>query len=148
MAEMGLQKEVSFFAGFGSLNQSNWWDLTEGRVKGGVNWAVGFDLQSADPLMQKVIKDYAETYPESIDVYAIYGYQALQAAVEAVKKTCSATDREAFRDALAQTALNAIGGPVKFDSPRDKPLGENRSGSIIVNRVTGRESPEYELIKQ
>ncbi len=148
MAEMGLMEEVRFFAGFGSLNQSNWWDLTEGRVKGGVNWAVGFDLQSKDALMQKVIKDYADTYPESIDVYAIYGYQALQAAVEAVKKTCSATDREAFRDALAQTSLNAIGGPVKFDSPRDKPLGENRSGSIIVNRVTGRESPDYELIKQ
>ena len=88
------------------------------------------------------------TYPESIDIYAIYGYQALQAAVEAVKKSCSATNREAFRDALAQTSINAIGGPVKFDNPRDKPLGENRHGSIIVNRVTGRESADYELIKQ
>jgi hypothetical protein len=66
--------------------------------------------------------------------------------VEAVKKTCSATDREAFRDALAKTNFNALGGQVIFDNPRDNAKGENRTGTIIVNQVTGRGATNYEII--
>jgi branched-chain amino acid transport system substrate-binding protein len=146
MSEMGFLEEVEFFTGFGSFNGANWWDLTDGKVKGGVNWAVGFDLGSEDSLMKQVVADYGTNFEEDIDIYSVYGYQAFQAAVDAVKRACTATDREAFRDALATTNIQALGGNVILDSPRDNPLGENRSGAIIVNRTTGREATEFEVI--
>ncbi len=70
---------------------------------------------------------------------------ALQAAVDAVKRACTATDREKFRDALAQTKLEALAGTVAFDSPRSVPNGENQGGAVIISRITGRES--YEMLK-
>ena len=140
MDEMGFLDEVNFFTGFGSFNDPKWWDLTEGRVNGGVNWAVGFDLESDDPAMKKVVADYASNFDDDITIYSLYGYQALQTAVDAVKRSCTATDREKFRDALATTKIDALAGPVSFDSPRSAPLGENQAGSILVVRITGRGS--------
>ena len=94
--------------------------------------------------MQKVVVDY-KSFPEEPTIYSVYGYQALQAAVDAVKRACTATDREKFRDALAQTKLEALAGKVAFDSPRSAPNGENQGGGVIISRVTGRDS--YEVIK-
>ena len=138
MDEMGFLEEVEFFTGFGSFNDPTWWDLTEGRVNGGVNWAVGFDLESDDPAMMKVVEGYAAGYDDDITIYSLYGYQALETAVDAVKRSCTATDREKFRDALATTSIDAAAGPVSFNNPRDNPNGENQSGSIIVVRINGR----------
>ena len=138
MDEMGFLEEVEFFTGFGSFNDPTWWDLTEGRVNGGVNWAVGFDLESDDPAMMKVVEGYAADYDDDITIYSLYGYQALETAVDAVKRSCTATDREKFRDALATTSIDAAAGPVSFNNPRDNPNGENQSGSIIVVRINGR----------
>ena len=72
-------------------------------------------------------------------------YQALQAAADAVKRACTTTDREKFRDALAQTKIDALAGPVAFHSPRSAPNGENQGGSVIISRTTGRDT--YEVIK-
>ena len=72
--------------------------------------------------------------------------QAFQAAVDAIKRSCTATDREAFGDALTTTNIDALGGKVIFDSPRDNPLGENRSGAIVVGGATGRDATDLELI--
>ena len=133
------------FVGFGSSNQPDWWTLTDGKIAGTVSWAVGFDL--AQPgFMQTVMSDYREMFPEGPDVQVVYGYQAFQAAVDAIKRSCTASDREKFRDALATTNIDALGGKVIFDSPRDNPLGENRSGVIIVARATGEDATDIELI--
>ena len=86
-----------------------------------------------------------QTYPEEPTIYSVYGYQALQAAVDAVKRACTATDREKFRDALAETKLDALAGSVVFRSPRSEPNGENQGGSVIISRITGRDS--YELVE-
>jgi ABC-type branched-subunit amino acid transport system substrate-binding protein len=83
--------------------------------------------------------------PEEPTIYSVYGYQALQVAVDAVKRSCTATDREKFRDALGQTKLEALAGAVVFNSPRTEPNGENQGGSVIISRITGRDS--YEVIK-
>ena len=32
-----------------------YWDLSNGHIKGAINWAVAFDLRSTDPQMQKVV---------------------------------------------------------------------------------------------
>lgn len=138
MDEMGFLADVNIFTGFGSFNDPVWWDLTEGRLMGAVNWAVGFDLESDDPAIMKVVADYNASNDDEITIYSLYGYQALQAAVDAVKRSCTATDREKFRDALATTSIDALAGPVAFNSPRATPLGENQAGSIVVVRITGR----------
>ncbi len=138
MDEMGFLADVNIFTGFGSFNDPVWWDLTEGRLLDAVNWAVGFDLESDDPAIMKVVADYNAINDDEITIYSLYGYQALQAAVDAVKRSCTATDREKFRDALATTSIDALAGPVAFNSPRATPLGENQAGSIVVVRITGR----------
>jgi branched-chain amino acid transport system substrate-binding protein len=145
MDELGLLGKVQIFGGFGVFQDPTYWDLANGRIKGAVNWAVAFNLASPDPLMQKVVTDYRKDFPEEPTIYSVYGYQALQVAVDAVKRACTATDREKFRDALAQTKLDALGGPVGFNSPRAAPNGENQGGAVIISRITGRDS--YELMQ-
>ncbi len=144
MDELGLLGKVNIFSGYGVFQDPTYWDLSNGKIKGAVNWAVAFDLQSPDPQMQKVVSDY-RAFPEEPTIYSVYGYQALQAAVDAVKRACTSTDREKFRDALAQTKIDALAGPVAFNSPRSAPNGENQGGSVIIARVTGRDT--YEVIK-
>src|SRR6266851_84449 len=144
MDELGLLGKVNIFSGYGVFQDPTYWDLSNGKIKGGVNWAVAFDLKSPDPQMQKVVSDY-RTFPEEPTIYSVYGYQALQAAVDAVKRACTTTDREKFRDALAQTTIDALAGPVAFNSPRSAPNGENQGGSVIISRATGRDT--YEVIK-
>ena len=144
MDELGLLGKVNIFGGYGVFQDPTYWDLANGRTKGAVNWAVAFNLSSSDPLMQKVAADY-KSFPEEPTIYSVYGYQALQVAVDAVKRACTATDREKFRDALAQTNLKALAGPVVFLSPRPRPNGENQGGRVIISRITGRDS--YELLE-
>ncbi len=138
MDELGLLGRVEFFGHAGNLNDPQLFDLTNGRVKGGVNWSVAVDLTSPDPKIQKFVSDYRAAFPMDPTVYSVYGYQAVQAAVDAVKRSCTATDREKFRDALATTQVDALGGRVAFDNKRTEPNGENHAGNVIVNRVTGR----------
>src|SRR5712691_5515350 len=144
MDELGLVGKVNIFSGYGVFQDPTYWDLSNGKIKGGINWAVAFNLGSADPLMKKVVADY-KSFPEEPTIYSVYGYQALQAAVDAVKRACTATDREKFRDALAETKLEALAGSVAFHSPRSEPNGENQGGSVIISRITGRDS--YELVE-
>jgi branched-chain amino acid transport system substrate-binding protein len=101
MEELGLLGKVPIFSGYGVFQDPTYWDLSNGRIKGAINWAVAFDLTSTEPQMQKVVADY-KSFPEEPTIYSVYGYQALQTAVDAVKRACSATDREKFRDALAK----------------------------------------------
>ncbi len=124
MDELELLSKVHIFSGYGVFQDPTYWDLSNGKIKGAINWAVAFDLASPDPQMQKVVAD---------------------SAVDAVKRSCTATDREKFRDALGQTKLEALAGPVVFNSPRTEPNGENQGGSVIISRITGRDS--YEVIK-
>jgi len=144
MDELGLLGKVNIFSGYGVFQDPTYWDLANGKLKGAVNWAVAFNLASSDPLMQKVVADY-KSFPEEPTIYSVYGYQALQAAVDAVKRACTATDREKFRDALAETKLEALAGSVAFHNPRSDPNGENQGGSVIISRITGRDS--YELLE-
>jgi len=144
MEELGLLGKMNIFTGYGVFQDPTYWDLTNGKTKGAVNWAVAFNLASSDPLMQKVVADY-KSFPEEPTIYSVYGYQALQAAVDAVKRACTATDREKFRDALADTKLEALGGSVAFHNPRAEPNGENQGGRAIISRITGRDS--YELLE-
>jgi branched-chain amino acid transport system substrate-binding protein len=137
MAEMGL---LGKFQVIGSaLNDTKAWDLTEGKVVGALGWQGAGALGGSDPEVNRFIADYAKLYPgESPTSFSTVGYQSMMAIVDAVKRAATVTDREKFRDALAKTSISALGGKVTWDSPRDKPMGDNRNPTVQVFRVTGR----------
>ena len=56
--------------------------------------------------------------------------------METVKRACTATDREKFRQALVTIDnLPTLSGKATFKNPPD---GENLSAAVIVNQTTGR----------
>jgi branched-chain amino acid transport system substrate-binding protein len=137
MAEMGLLGKVLLIGS--AYNDTKAWDLTEGKVVGAVGWQGAGALGGADPEVQRFVAEYAKLYPgESPTSFSTVGYQSMLAIVDAVKRAGTVTDREKFRDALAKTSVPALNGRVTWDSPRDKPMGDNLNPTIQVYRVTGK----------
>jgi len=137
MAEMGLLGKVLLIGS--AYNDTKAWDLTEGKIVGALGWQGAGTLGGSDPEVQRFVADYAKLYPgESPTSFSTVGYQSMLAIVDAVKRAGTVTDREKFRDALAKTSVPALNGRVTWDSPRDKPMGDNLNPTIQVYRVTGK----------
>jgi branched-chain amino acid transport system substrate-binding protein len=142
MAELGVKAEM--ITGFGTFNDPVAWDLTEGKVKGGYSWSAYFALDDpARPEVGKMVQVYKREYGHDPTLYSFYGWDAVHVFVEAVKRACTATDREKFRQAL-NTIDNVptLSGKATFKNPPD---GENLSAAVIVNRTTGRGT--FEAVK-
>jgi len=124
MVEMGV---LGRFTVIGSaLNDTKAWDLTEGKVAGALGWQGAGSLGGSDPEIKRFVTDYAKLYPgESPMSFSAVGYHNLMPIVDAVKRAGTATDREKFRDALAKTFVSVLNRKVSWDSPRDKPMGDN-----------------------
>ena len=141
MAEMGMLGKVQLIGDV--FNDTKVWDLTEGKIAGALGWQGAGSLGGTDPEVKRFIADYAKLYPgESPTSFSTVGYQSLIGIVDAVKRANTSKDREKFRDALANTSIKALGGQITWDSPRDKPMGDNRNPSLEVFRVTGRGTVE------
>ena len=135
MAELAIKAEI--FTGFGTFNDPVAWDLTEGRVKSGYSWSAYFALEDPTrPEVGKMVQAYKKEYGHDPTLYSFYGWDAAHVYVETVKRSCTSTDREKFRDAL-NTIDNfpALSGKATFKNP---PEGENLTAAVIVNRTTGR----------
>jgi len=142
MAGLGVKAEM--LTGFGTFNDPVAWDLTEGKVKGGYSWSAYFALEDpARPEVGKMVQAYKKEYGHDPTLYSFYGWDAVHVYVEAVKRACTNTDREKFRDAL-NTIDNvpALSGKATFKNP---PEGENLTAAVIVNRTTGRGT--FEVVK-
>lgn|GEM_PF-1037239 len=137
--ELGIIPGAQLFGHAGIFADPKAWDLTNGLNVGAMTWTVAIDLASTDPEIKAFVDGYTAQFNTPPTLYSIYGVQALGAVVDAVKRSCSGTDREKFRDALATTDITVLGGGVHFDSPRDKPNGENLAAadSVKVVKVTG-----------
>jgi branched-chain amino acid transport system substrate-binding protein len=135
MAELGIKANI--LTGFGTFNDPVAWDLTEGKVKGGYSWSAYFALEDpARPEVGKMVQLYKKEYGHDPTLYSFYGWDALNVYVETVKRSCTATDREKFRQAL-NTIDNfpTLSGKATYKNPPD---GENLSAAVIVNQTTGR----------
>jgi branched-chain amino acid transport system substrate-binding protein len=135
MAELGFK--ANMLTGFGTFNDPVAWDLTEGKVKGGYSWSAYFALEDpARPEIAKMVQLYKKEYSHDPTLYSFYGWDAVHVYTEAVKRACTATDREKFRQAL-NTIDNVatLSGKATFKNPPD---GENNSAAVIVNQTTGR----------
>ncbi len=142
MVELGVKAEM--ITGFGTFNDPVAWDLTEGRVKGGYSWSAYFALEDpARPEVAKMVQLYKKEYGHDPTLYSFYGWDAVHVYVEAVKRACTPTDRDKFRQAL-NTIDNVptLSGKATFKNPPD---GENLSAAVIVNQTTGRGT--FEAVK-
>jgi len=92
-----------------------------------------WDVELHDKDAVQLYKDKAGVYPNT---FQRAGWDALALAVDAVKRSCTNSDRQKFRDALAQTKDFPLStqGTVTWKNP---PTGENVSPSAIVTQVTG-----------
>lgn len=142
MAELGIKAQM--LTGFGTFNDPVAWDLTEGKVKGGYSWSAYFALADpARPEVGRMVQAYKSEYGHDPTLYSFYGWDAVHVYVEAVKRACTNTDRQRFRDAL-NTIDNfpILSGQATFKNP---PEGENMTAAVIVNRTTGRGA--FEVVK-
>jgi branched-chain amino acid transport system substrate-binding protein len=142
MAELDIKAEM--LTGFGTFNDPVVWDLTEGRVKGGYSWSAYFALEDpARPAVGKMVQAYKKEYTHDPTLYSFYGWDAVHVYVEAVKRACTPTDRDKFRQVL-NTIHNfpTLSGQATFKNPPD---GENLSAAVIVNQTTGRGA--FEAVK-
>jgi branched-chain amino acid transport system substrate-binding protein len=129
--------KANWVTGFGTFNDPVVWDLTEGKVKGGYSWTAYFALEDpARPEIARTVQLYRKEYGHDPTLYSFYGWDALNVYVEVVKRACTATDREKFRQGL-NTIDNfpTLSGKATFKNPPD---GENLSAAVIVNQTTGR----------
>ena len=143
MAELGIEVDTSI--SFGTNLSAEAWDLTEGRVIGTYFWAPALTSANVEESqIPESLSLFRDKYGEIPQIWGVFGWDVLNVSLDAVKRTCSNTDREAFRDALANVKdfPMATTGVVNWDSPRDAPSGDNLTPNVQVGVITGRSISE------
>jgi branched-chain amino acid transport system substrate-binding protein len=135
--EVGLLPNVGVYSGTGTSTSAQEWDLTKGITKGSYSMAtsaIGLDTGMHDTQAMTLYQTATGAPP---DPNKISGWDAVLVAVDAVKRACTGTDREKFRDALAQTTKFPLAaqGTITWRNP---PTGENQDPTGIVIQVTGK----------
>jgi branched-chain amino acid transport system substrate-binding protein len=134
--QLGMIPKIPAYSFAGINNTEQEWKLTNGAVKGSYDFsptAIGPNVDLHDKDAVQLYKDKAGVYPNT---FQLAGWDALALAADAVKRSCTNSDRQKFRDALAQTKDFPLStqGTVTWKNP---PTGENVSPSAIVTQVTG-----------
>ena len=132
MPDVGLNLPV--ISAFGINTASEVWDLTQGKSKGTYFFAPGaVSDKMANPEAKTL---YEEAYGETPLIWHVIGWDALAVALDAVKRSCTNTDREKFRDALGSTNgfPMVAGGSITWSNP---PNGENVNATGVAGIVSG-----------
>jgi len=134
MVDMGVKAPL--YTPDGAFLDTVAWDNARGAFKGGFTW-IAADLVTATGGLKKFLEDYATAYPElSPTQLSTYGYDSVYTAVEAVKKSGTATDREKFAQALTKLDFTTpLSNRVHFNNP---PTGDNLSPVVTAIRITDR----------
>jgi len=116
------------------------WDATHGLFQGTYFYTPGITGESVkmhDPMATTL---YQQKYNEIPSIWGVFGWDALNVILNGIKQTCSATNREKLRDALADTKdfPSASSGTINWNSPRNSPNGDNRTPGAVIGIVTGR----------
>lgn len=140
-AELGIR--VGCFTGAGAANSIDpkAWGRTEGKSLGHYTVSPYFSLDDPNrPEVGRFVKPYQAEYKTDPTALSFYGWDAIQLYVDAVKRSCTATDREKFREALATTKnFQGLSGIISFQNP---PTGEVQNPTVIISRVTGKDTWE------
>lgn len=134
--QLGLLPKVPAYSFAGINDTVSEWKLTNGATKGSFDFsptAIGPNVTLHDPAAVKLYEQAAGPPPNT---FQLVGWDALALAVNAVKVSCTNSDRAKFRAALANTTAFPLSaqGTVTWKNP---PTGENISPSAIVTEVTG-----------
>ena len=132
--------DMPLFTGYGSFRDEIYWDTTDGKVNGGYTW-LGVDTASASGSLRDWIARHNEAFDLEANSFSVYGYDAVFAIVEAVRRAAS-PDRAAIQAELANFEYEApLGTRITFKNP---PHGNNLTPAISVIQVTGR--GEYRVV--
>jgi branched-chain amino acid transport system substrate-binding protein len=103
-------------------------DMTEYVMDG------NYQANPASPLAKKMFDHYQALYDHKIPPSAVFAYQPIYVIADALERARS-TNREAIREALANTNLKAHvlpQGPIVFDA-----TGQNKNAQIALTQVLG-----------
>jgi branched-chain amino acid transport system substrate-binding protein len=103
-------------------------DMTEYVMDG------NYQANPASPLAKKMFDHYQALYGQKIPPSGVFAYQPIYVIADALERARS-TDREALREALANTNLKAHvlpQGPIVFDA-----TGQNKNAQIALTQVLG-----------
>lgn len=132
MRESGIKAPL--FTGYGVLVDPVYWDGTKGGIDGGYTW-VDQDLKRAGGVLKDWLDRYNAKFSLEATSYSIYGYDAVYAIVECVRRAAS-TDRAAIREVMSSLEfVGPLGTRVTFKNP---PTGNNLTPSLTVLKVDGR----------
>lgn len=133
VVEAGIK--LPMMTGFGSFQDPVYWDGTRGDIKGGYTF-LAQNLQAPTPELKSFLDRYKARFTQyEATSFSTYGYDAIYAFYEAVKKAGSA-DREKIAAALASLKITTpLGTNITFNNPPD---GNNNSPSVVVIQVNGR----------
>jgi branched-chain amino acid transport system substrate-binding protein len=131
---------ATLITGFGSFQDPTYWDGTNGLIRGGYTW-LAQDLRGASGHLRDLVTRYNAKNRLEATSFSTYGYDAVYALVEAVRRAGDAS-RGAIREALSSLDFTTpIGTRVRFQNP---PNGENLTPTATVIRITGR--GDYEVV--
>jgi branched-chain amino acid transport system substrate-binding protein len=136
-AELGIK--ARWFTGAGAANaiDPRGWDLTEGKIREHYTVSAYFSLNDPRrPEVNRFVSLYRAEFKTDPTLLSFYGWDAVQLYVDAVKRACTDTDREKFREALARTKdFAGLSGAITFANP---PTGEVQNPTILVTATTGK----------
>jgi branched-chain amino acid transport system substrate-binding protein len=136
----GVGIDAALVTGFGSFQDPTYWDGTNGLIRDGYTW-LAQDLKGASGHLREFLTGYNAKNRLEATSFSTYGYDAVYAVVEAVRRAGDA-DRGKIREALSSLDFTTpIGTRVTFRNP---PNGENLTPTATVIRITGR--GEYEVV--
>ena len=131
--EAGIDKPM--LTGYGSFHDPVYWDGTKGLITGCYTW-LAQDLNAPTPQLKSFLDRYNKKFPQQeATSFSSYGYDAVIAIVEAIKKAGS-TDREKIAAAMRSLDITTpLGTRITFKNPPD---GNNLNPSVVVVQVNGR----------
>ena len=126
---------LPMMTGFGSFQDPVYWDGTKGEIKGGYTF-LAQNLQAPTPELKSFLDRYKQRFTQyEATSFSTYGYDAVYALYEAIKKAGSA-EREKIAQALTKLKITTpLGTNITFNNPPD---GNNNSPSVVVIQVNGR----------
>jgi branched-chain amino acid transport system substrate-binding protein len=131
-SELGLTSKI-YISEAANLFPSVW-DATQGKVKGTYTATPGV-VSGATPQDPDAVSLFKAKYGVEPSIYGTWGWDAAAAAVDAIKRACTGTDRQKVAAALANTKNfpMAITGNINWQNP---PSGDNQTPTVVVVKVT------------
>jgi branched-chain amino acid transport system substrate-binding protein len=130
--ELGIMAPM--MTGFGSFQDTVYWDGTQGDIKGGFTW-LAQDLASPSPGVKSFMDGYRKNFHQEATSFATYGADAVSALAGAIQKAGSTARAEVQKALASLDVTTPIGTHLTFQNPPD---GENKTPTVVVIEITGR----------